>query len=57
MREKIIRNILTSKSTKLHVLVENENQNDEKLVRRFAKKVIKMAAILEFLAAILEFCR
>ena len=53
MRGKIIRNILTPKSTKLHVVVENENQKYEKM----SVQICPMAAILEFLTAILEFCR
>ena len=49
---KIIRNILTPKSAKLPVSVEIENQECKKLSVQICPKIIKMATILKFLAAI-----
>ena len=44
----IIMNIFTPESTKLRVLVENENQNDEKWVHRFVQKSSKWGPFWHF---------
>ena len=45
---KVIRYILTPKSTKLHVVVENENQKHEKWVCKYVKKSSKWPPFWNF---------
>ena len=56
MRRKIIRNILTPKSTKLHVSVENKNQNMKNECTDLSKNH-QNGRHFGILAAVLKFCR